>query len=132
MGARGLSVAAPRVARILLVDDDDEMRSFLRRALGIHGYPVVDQSSAAQVVATLDAETFDAVILDKEMPGINGLDLLRALRDRHPGLPVIFVTAFGGPRLGEEVLRMGAARYLEKPFRVGDLLEALRQVTSGA
>jgi DNA-binding response OmpR family regulator len=132
MGARGLSVAEPRGARILLVDDDDEMRSFLRRALGIHGYPVVDQSSAAQVVATLDAETFDAVILDKEMPGVNGLDLLRALRDRHPELPVIFVTAFGGPRLGEEVLRMGAARYLEKPFRVGDLLEALRQVTSAA
>jgi two-component system response regulator FlrC len=125
-------VAEPRGARILLVDDDDEMRSFLRRALGIHGYPVVDQSSAAQVVATLDAETFDAVILDKEMPGVNGLDLLRALRDRHPELPVIFVTAFGGPRLGEEVLRMGAARYLEKPFRVGDLLEALRQVTSAA
>jgi DNA-binding response OmpR family regulator len=125
-----LSVAAARVARILLVDDDDEMRNFLRRALGIHGYPVVDQSSAAQVVATLDAEAFDAVILDKEMPGVNGLDLLRALRDRHPELPVIFVTAFGGPRLGEEVLRMGAARYLEKPFRVGDLLEALRQVTS--
>jgi DNA-binding NtrC family response regulator len=73
----------------------------------------------------------DVVVLDKEMPGIGGFDFLSFIRRRCPEIPVILITAFGGPRVAEEAFRRGATRYLEKPFRVTDLLGEIRTVTRG-
>jgi two-component system response regulator HydG len=62
------------------------------------------------------------------MPGPNGLDLLAYLRHRRPDVPVIFVTAFGGPDVAEEATRLGAWSYIEKPFRIGTILDAVDAV----
>ena len=80
-------------------------------------------------MATVESNRLDAVILDKEMPNMSGLDFLALLRRRCPDTPVILITAFGGPVVADEAQRRGAARYLEKPFRMTDLLEAIRTVT---
>lgn len=114
---------------VLIVDDDDEMRAVLRIFLEKDGYRVIDVSNAARAVALIEAERPDVAILDKEMPGMNGLELLSLLRERCPHIPIIFVTAFGGPRVADEARRRGAYCYLEKPFRVGKILDIIERVT---
>jgi FixJ family two-component response regulator len=70
-----------------------------------------------------------AIVLDKEMPGSNGIELLVTLGRRHPSIPVLVITAFGGSAVRAEVIRAGAAGYLEKPFRMAMLLDTLRAIT---
>jgi DNA-binding NtrC family response regulator len=111
--------------RVLVVDDDDEMRNLLRRSLEFDGHRVTERDRGTQVLKTLREETFDLVILDNRMPGLNGLDLLPALRREFPRTPVLLVTAFGGRQVASSALRLGAASYLEKPFRLGQLRDAI-------
>ena len=108
-------------ARVLVVDDDAEMRSLLRRTLEFDGHQVAERDGGAGVLATLRERPFDLVILDKEMPGLNGLDLLPVLRREFPQVPVLFVTAFGGRQVAASAARLGATSYLEKPFRLSEL-----------
>jgi CheY-like chemotaxis protein len=115
---------------VLVVDDDDEMRALLRRMLESDGYPVTERSRATHVLETLRTSPFDLVILDKEMPGLTGLELLPMLRREFPQLPVVFVTAFGGRQVASAALRLGATSYLEKPFRLAQLLDAIDSVLS--
>src|SRR5262249_61851486 len=68
------------------------------------------------------------VVLDKVMAGSSGLDVLRQLRRDHPGTPVVLVTAFGGSEVEAEARKLGAAYYMDKPFRVTRLLEVLQTV----
>lgn len=118
-------------ATVLVIDDDPEMLRVLGDFLGRQGHRVITDSCGECAVATLEVERIDAVILDKEMPGTDGLDLLSFFRRRFPEVPVILITAFGGPRVAEDAFRRGAAKYLEKPFRVMDLLGAVLTVTGG-
>ena len=71
----------------------------------------------------------DVVVLDKEMPGTGGLQALAQLRRSHPRLPVILITAFGGPDVERRALALGATRYLEKPFPLRHLIESVRQAS---
>jgi DNA-binding response OmpR family regulator len=115
----------PRPRRVLVVDDDDEMRALLRRTLEFEGYQVTERDRGTHVVETLRGAPFDLIILDKEMPGLTGLDLLPVLRREFPQVPVVFVTAFGGRQVAVNALRLGATRYLEKPFRLGQLRDTI-------
>jgi len=117
--------------RVLVVDDDDEMRRLLRRSLEFDGHHVTERDRGTHVLETLREAPFDLIVLDKEMPGLSGLDLLPILRREFPQVPVLFVTAFGGRPVAASALRLGAARYLEKPFRLGQLRDAVNELTSG-
>lgn len=120
----------PRVAgSVLVIDDDAEMRAVLKDFLEREGHRVIDEASGEGAIASAELERLDVVILDKEMPGAGGFDFLSFFRRRFPDIPVILITAFGGPRVAEEAFRRGATRYLEKPFRVTDLLAAVRILT---
>lgn len=114
---------------VLIVEDDASMRALLRDVLERAGHRVIERPDGTDLRAVAEHERFDAVILDKEMPGPNGLDLLSFLRTRRPAAPVILVTAFGGPRVAEEAARRGAYSYLEKPFRVATILDTLAAVS---
>jgi two-component system, response regulator FlrC len=112
----------------MIVDDDAEMRALLRDALEREGFRVREHPAGDHLIPLVEEWRPDAVVLDKEMAGSNGLDLLRDIRRRHPGTPVVLVTAFGGAAVEAEALRLGAAYYMDKPFRVSRLLEVLRSV----
>ena len=115
---------------VLVVDDDPEMRALLRDYLERDGFEVVDSARGEDAMVLVERRTFDAAILDKETPGMSGLELLAFLRRTHPEVPVIVITAFGGGAVAEEAFARGASRYLEKPFRIKDLVAALRTVTA--
>jgi DNA-binding response OmpR family regulator len=121
---------APRDGPILLVDDDPEMRAMLRDFLAGGGFHVQEAADARELFSLLPRVTPAAIVLDHEMPGEWGLETLPGLRRDWPDVPVIVVTAFGGPRLHAEAMRLGAAGYLDKPFRLADLLALVRRVAA--
>ena len=113
---------------IVIIEDDGAMRALLEDVLERAGHRVLALADGTRLAALVENEPFDAVILDKEMPGPNGLDLLTFLRHRSPDVPVIFITAFGGRNVADEAVRRGAYSYIEKPFRVGTILDAVEAV----
>jgi DNA-binding NtrC family response regulator len=117
---------------VMIVDDDAEMRALLRDVLERDGFHVHEHSAGEGLLSLLENWVPDAIVLDKEMAGLTGLDLLPDIRRRHPRTPVVLVTAFGGSEVEAEALRLGAAYYMDKPFRVTRLLEVLRLAVSQA
>ncbi|MBI2114685.1 MAG: response regulator [candidate division NC10 bacterium] len=119
--------------RILVVDDDGEMRALLADVLGDEGYDVVEAANGAEALIRLRADSFAAIVLDKNMPGLSGLDLLPGLRVICPETPVILITAFGDVATYMEAMEKGAYEYVFKPFRMEELLRVLRRaLPSGA
>jgi two-component system, OmpR family, response regulator len=113
---------------ILVVDDDQEIRRLLSRYLTEQGFRVTPAGDAREFHKRLEGDRYDLVVLDVMLPDGSGLDLCRLLRQRHPGLPVILVTA-----LREEVdriigLELGADDYIGKPFNPRELLARIRAV----
>ena len=115
-------------ATVLLVDDDDVWRAALASWVEREGYRVLGLSRGDRVASTIDCQHVDIVILDLHMPGLDGLDVLAEVRQRWPHLPVIVMTAFGGPRTLDVARQRGATGYLEKPFHLTDLLGQLHRV----
>lgn len=118
--------------RVLLGEDQQEMRTLLRRALKRRGYDVVDAADGPELVRAIvdglmakEARTPDLIVTDVRMPGFSGLEVLARLRREGWTTPVILITAFGDARLHEEARLLGAACVLNKPFAMEDLCEAV-------
>jgi DNA-binding NtrC family response regulator len=104
--------------RILIVDDEEVLRDVLDAVLRREGFEVVMAASGEQALALLDQdENIDLVILDIMLPGISGIDTLRALRIANPNLPVIVITAFSSIDGAIEAMKHGAFHYIPKPFK---------------
>ena len=115
---------------MLIVEDDSEMRTLLKLFLLRAGYRVIDEARGDRARCLIESERLDAAIVDREIPGLSGLDLLSSLRRRRPPVPAILITAFGGPAVAEEAQRRGARYYLDKPFRVAKLLNVVNDLVT--
>lgn len=113
--------------RVLLVDDDARLFELLRGFLGPNDVALEHARSGAVGLDALDRETYDAVLLDVMMPGIDGLETLRRIRARTQ-IPVIMLTARGDEADRVVGLEMGADDYIAKPFSSRELLARLRAV----
>jgi len=116
--------------RVLLVDDNASVLRFLASAFSSNHCQVTTASTAEQALEQLGDDPFDLVVSDIKMPGLSGLDLLRAVKGKLPGTPVVLIT--GVPSVNSAVfgLRHGAYDYLPKPFsvtEVKDLIHRLRR-----
>ncbi|HSP15709.1 MAG TPA: sigma-54 dependent transcriptional regulator [Thermoanaerobaculia bacterium] len=103
--------------RILIVDDEEVLRDVLEVVLRREGFDVVLASSGEEALNLLDGEEVDLVILDIMLPGISGIDTLRAIRISNPQLPVIIITAFSSIDGAIEAMKHGAFHYIPKPFK---------------
>ena len=108
--------------RILIVDDDGPMRSFLCTVLGEEGYRLEEARNGTEGLAMLSASDFDLVITDLRMPGLSGLDLVREGKKARPEALWVVITAFGSIGNAVEAMRSGASDYLTKPLRDPDEL----------
>lgn len=115
-------VPEPRPARVLLADDEESMRYFVRRGLTRHGYEVTEASGGDEAIAQGTSAPFDLAVLDLKMPGTDGLGVLAALREHDPDLMVVMMTAHATIRTAVEAMRGGAWDYITKPFEVEELL----------
>ena len=118
--------------QVTIVDDDADMRALLRDALRAAGLEVREEPNGERLVESLERETPTLVVLDKEMPGPNGLDLLAYVSRRHPEVPVILITAFGGAPVATEARRLGATAYFEKPFALSAFVARVRDLLGRA
>lgn len=114
-------------ARLLVVDDDADMLRLLSMRLGAAGYAVTAVGSAEAALAQLDIERPQLVISDVRLPGRDGLALFDEVRQRHPSLPVILLTAHGTIPDAVEATRRGVFTYLTKPYDARELLERVTQ-----
>ncbi|MCK4415352.1 MAG: sigma-54-dependent Fis family transcriptional regulator [Candidatus Eisenbacteria sp.] len=103
--------------RILVIDDEASMRRFLTMLLEAEGYEVSSAENGADGVSRLDRETFDVVIADLKMPGVDGLSVLDSVHGKYPELPVVILTAYGSERVAAEAARRGAFQLVEKSSR---------------
>jgi DNA-binding NtrC family response regulator len=108
-----------------VVDDDPEMRALLLDVLRNDGYEVVEATNGTEAVLALRARRFDVILMDKNMPGPSGLDLLPGFRRVCPGTQIIMMTAFGDVASYVEAAEKGAVEYLFKPFRMGEMKAAI-------
>lgn len=107
--------------RILILDDEDELRTLLQRFLTAGGFHVRTASTASQLDRLIAREPFDALVLDLMMPGEDGLSLCRRLRANGETIPILMLTARGTPVDRIIGLEMGADDYLAKPFEPREL-----------
>ena len=114
-----------RQPRVLVVDDDPEMRALLLDVLRNEGYEVAEAKDGIEAVLALRAREFDVILMDKNMPGPSGLDLLPGFRRVCPRSQIIMMTAFGDVPSYMEAVEKGAVEYLFKPFRMEEMKAAI-------
>ena len=110
---------------VFLIDDDEDIRKSLQRALEKRGYAVESHASAASFLAVYDPGRHGCLLLDYGMPEMNGLELQRHLNGLGATIPVIFITGHGGVPESVQAIKAGAVDFLEKPFRQADLAERI-------
>jgi cyclic di-GMP phosphodiesterase len=127
-----MSAASTR-ERILIVDDEGQIRTLLARLLGAQGYECVTAESAAEGRRKLEEAPFGLVLSDVNMPGESGLDFGREVLARHPDTAVVMVTGLDDRRYADVAIELGAYGYVLKPFKPNELIinvgNALRRRT---
>lgn len=114
--------------KILLVEDDAEAQAYLSRALGEMGWEVSVHATPKTALLELGGRDFDTIILDRMLPGMDGLDALKLIRGAGISTPVIMLTAMGGLCDRVAGLDSGADDYLTKPFAISELVARVKAI----
>jgi two-component system response regulator PilR (NtrC family) len=109
------------MSKILVVDDEQSMRDFLAILLTKEGHEVVTAKNGADAIRSVQAEIFDLVITDVKMPGADGMEVLKSVKEISPETVVIMITAFATTETAVEAMKIGAYDYIIKPFKVDEL-----------
>ncbi|MGA3370561.1 MAG: sigma-54 dependent transcriptional regulator [Terracidiphilus sp.] len=118
------------MSRVLVIDDEAALGENIQRMLRLPGTTVAVFTDPAKGLAECLANPPDLVLLDIRMPGINGEEVFARLHEAHPGLPIVFLTAFGSVEGAVAAMRNGAFDYLQKPFKREDLLLVTKRALS--
>jgi len=107
--------------RVLVVDDDDQIRDILADMLNINGHRTVSCSDGYAALEAVERERFDMLITDLGMPGMSGLELAGAVHEKLPKMPIAMITGWGTQLNKEEVALKGILAILPKPFHIKDI-----------
>lgn len=118
-------------ALIAIVDDDNDLRRSTGDLLRAEGYRVQAFTNGAEFMAADPGPAMACILLDIEMPGLDGLGVLMALRDRGVRVPVVVVTGAGDVPIAVKAMRLGAVNFLEKPYMTDELLRSVREALDG-
>jgi len=117
--------------KIMIVEDDNELREALCDTLELAGFEYLEAADAETAITLLSEHQVDMVVTDVNMPGMDGHQLLEKIRQSHPGLPVMLITAFGQVSKAVDAIKAGAVDYLMKPFDSNALITAVRRFAVG-
>jgi len=120
------------MVKILIVDDDDELRSNISTVLDEKGYSTETASSGIEAIEMSSTGNYDIVLLDLMMPGMNGMDVLFTLKRNAPKTKVIIMTAFASIDNSVQAMKKGASDYIAKPFQVYDLDLTIKKILEEA
>lgn len=113
--------------RVLLVDDEESFVDALGKRLNARGLTVETSNSGEDAIEKAENHAFDVIVLDLAMPGMDGIETLKRLREVDPDLQIILLTGHGSIEKAVEATKLGAMDFLQKPASLNDLLELIRQ-----
>jgi two-component system sensor histidine kinase/response regulator len=114
--------------KVLVVDDDDRIRILLLDTLSALGYNTIGAKDGEEAVDLLEKQKPDVVISDIKMPKLNGLSLLRNIKNKDPKVPVLMITGYNFTYTRDQALDSGADGFLVKPFRIGKIEDLMQSV----
>ncbi|MEE8470015.1 MAG: response regulator [Dehalococcoidia bacterium] len=118
-------------ASILLVDDEESVRTAVSRTLQAENYNCVLAASGKEALKKASKQDFDVVLLDVKMPGLSGIEVLPRIIRKHPDTVVIMATAVVDLQTAVEALNLGACDYMTKPFDMNDLIIRVERALEG-
>ncbi len=113
--------------KILVVDDEDDFRETIVKRLQKRKMTARGAESGEKALEFIEAQPFDVVVLDVKMPGLDGIDTLREIKQRRPLIEVILLTGHASMESGIEGMKLGAFDYVMKPANLEELIEKMRQ-----
>lgn len=114
-----------RKANVLLVDDEEQFLDVLSQRLEARGLKVKAVTNGEDAVNQVEDYNFDAIIVDLAMPGIDGIETLKRIKEKRPDLEIIMLTGHATVKSGIEAMKLGADDFLEKPVDLNVLLEKI-------
>lgn len=118
--------------RVLVIDDQADVRTMISMVLRINQFEVVEAASAAAGLAAFEETAFDLAIVDIFLLGSNGYDVITAMRERSPGLPVVAISGMTALDFVADTPGLSNVICLQKPFRPNELMAAIEAARSGA
>lgn len=116
------------IRKLLVVDDESVVCESCSRIFTRHGFNVDVCTDSANGLDLANRNQYGAILLDMMMPGIDGIEFLRRLRDRWPNVPVIFITGYASVSSAAEAMRLGANDYIAKPFSPEEIVNAVERI----
>ncbi len=113
--------------KVLLVDDEKDFVEALGERMKNRGMNVTTTTSATDAIAKVTAESYDAVVLDLQMPEMDGLQVLKAIKEIKPEMQIILLTGYATVEKGIEAIKMGAMDLIEKPADIGIITEKIKK-----
>lgn len=115
---------------VLLVDDEEALRTTLAGELTNEGYSVKEAADGDIAIEILKKEDFDVLLLDIKMPHVDGFEVLKFVKSQHPETKVIMLTAFGDMQNAIQSLKLGACDFASKPYDFHDLLATISRAVA--
>jgi len=112
-------------AKVLLVDDEEEFTDALSKRLEARNLKVKTVNRGEDAIHMVDEHSFDAIILDLAMPGMDGLETLQQIKAKHPDAEIIMLTGHASVKNSVKAMKIGAEDLLEKPVDIADLLSKI-------
>ena len=112
--------------KVLLVDDEKEFLEIMSERMKARDMEVTTATSAQQALEIIEKESFDAIILDFQMPGMDGMDALKAIKAKKPELQIILLTGYATVEKSVEAMKIGATDFIEKPADLEVLAEKIK------
>jgi len=113
---------------VLVVDDDPRVREVLKDVISQHGYSVTAVESGERALEELDRRHYDVIFLDLMLPGITGVEVLSAIKQKDKKAVVVIITGYGDDPIALEAMSLGPLFLIRKPFRASDIVEVLSVV----
>ncbi|MEW6674625.1 MAG: response regulator [Nitrospirota bacterium] len=112
--------------KILVVDDDKDMCRLVSSILEEEGHRVDKAYNSGQAIKRIKAKGYNLIILDYKLPNINGINLLKEIRQIKPSIKVIMLSAYGSPPIKSMAKKLGVYRFIDKPFDLNKLVKIVR------
>ncbi len=113
--------------KVLLVDDEKEFLEIMSERMEARGMEVTTAESAQKALSIIETNTFDAIVMDFQMPEIDGMEALKAIKTKKPELQIILLTGYASVEKTVEAMKVGATDFLEKPADIAALEEKIKK-----
>ena len=117
--------------RVLIVDDEGQFVDAVVERLRLRGFDAEGVTTGHEAMELLGQSSYDVLLLDVKMPGMGGLEILSRVKEKWPGLRVVFLTGHGSSQDAEKGMELGAFDYVMKPVNIDDLIKILRAAMEG-